>query len=179
MEGYISEIRMWGPNWAPRNWALCQGQLLPIASNTALFSLIGTIYGGDGRTTFALPDMRGRIPVGTGNGPALTPRVIGQRGGQEDVTLNVAEIPSHNHTAAGTVKAVGAPGNQRIPTNHNLAGTAGDLQYSDAGVNANMAANNVGVTVGNTGGNLSHENMQPWQCVNFVICLQGIFPSRS
>lgn len=196
MEGYISEIRMWGPTWSPRNWLLCQGQLLAIASNTALFSLIGTLYGGDGRTTFALPDLRGRAAIGTGNGPGLTPRINGQRGGQEYHTLNINEIPAHSHSATATtsinggsvsVNASTTP-NQQAPTgNYWASGGLGTSPYSNV-KNTTMAADAVDlsglsasttVTVFNTGGNLSHNIMQPWECVSFIMCQFGIFPSRS
>jgi len=179
MDPFIGEIKMFGGNFAPRSWAFCDGQLLPIAQNTALFSILGTTYGGDGRTTFALPDLRGRAAVHAGHGPGLTDRRLGSRGGTEITTLNVTNMPSHTHIASGTVKAVGAPGNQRIPTGNNLAGTAGDLQYSDAGPNASMAANNVDVTVGNAGGQQPFNNMQPYEVVNYIICLFGVFPSRN
>lgn len=180
MDPFIAEIVMFGGNFAPRGWALCQGQLLPISQYSALFSILGTMYGGDGRTTFALPDMRGRNPVGVGQGPGLSDYRQGPGGGHESVYLNVTNLPSHTHVAAGTVKANFTPptgaGNQAVPTNNNFAGVANG--YSNSAANVNMAANNVTVTVGNTGGNIPFSVVQPWCCVQFIIALQGIFPSR-
>ncbi|MBQ4803321.1 phage tail protein [Aquimarina sp. MMG015] len=192
MEGYTSEIRLWGPNWAPRNWALCNGQLLSIAQNTALFSLIGTIYGGDGRTSFALPDLRGRVPIGPGQGIGLSLRREGQKGGTEINTLNVTQIPSHTH---GVI--INNPGEIAIPVNTSsgdedesnpgagvLANTGADNYASSPTANASYAGANIPVSgsqidIGNTGGNQSINNMQPYLGVNYVICLQGTFPSRS
>jgi microcystin-dependent protein len=179
MDPFIGEIKMFGGNFAPRSWAFCDGQLLPIAQNTALFSILGTTYGGDGRTTFALPDLRGRAAMHAGTGPGLSTRRLGQRFGTETNTLNVTQMPSHTHIAAGTIKVAAIPGDQRIPTNRNLAGSSSDFQYSDTAPNASMAANNVSVTVGNTGGQQSFNNIQPSEVVNYIICLFGIFPSRS
>ncbi len=181
MEPTIGEIRMFAGNFAPRTWALCEGQLLSINSNQALFSILGTTYGGDGRTSFGLPDLRGRGPISPGNGPGLSNYNLGQRGGVETVTLNTTQIPNHTHAAVGTVKANFSPispattGN---PTGGNFANAASNT-YNTTPADIEMAANNVNVTVGNTGGNLSHENRQPYLCINYIICLQGLFPSRS
>jgi microcystin-dependent protein len=171
---------MFGGNFAPRGWAFCDGQLLSISSNTALFSLLGTIYGGDGRTTFALPDLRGRVPMHPGNGPGLTPRQLGQKGGTETNTLTVAQMPSHNHPAAGTAQAQSDGGTSSSPAGNTWAEaqTAGEMPYSSAGANAAMAANNVQVTVGNSGGSQPVNNMQPFATVNFIIALYGVYPSR-
>lgn len=180
MEGTIGEIRGFAGNFAPRSWALCEGQLLPIAQNQALFSIIGTIYGGDGRTTFALPDLRGRTMVGPGNGPGLSDYREGQKGGAETTTLNTTNLPSHNHTASGTVKATAAPGNERVPANNlNFAGDTSGTPYTATPANATMATNGVDVTVGNTGGGQRFNNMQPYLATYYIICLQGVFPSRS
>ena len=170
---------MFGGNFAPRDWAFCDGQLLPIAQNTALFSILGTIYGGDGRTTFALPDMRGRNAMHAGNGPGLTPRRLGTRFGLETNTLTILNLPSHNHQAAGTVQAANVLANERVPGGFNFAGNSSNEQYSNQATNAAMKANNVTVTVGNTGSNHAVNNIQPQQVVNYIICLQGVFPSRS
>lgn len=170
-EGYIGEIRMVAFNFAPRGWALCDGQLLSIAQNTALFSLIGTIYGGDGRTTFALPDLRGRVPVHAGTGAGLTPRSLGERGGVENVTLNIAQIPSHNHLAFAN-SGNATTGN---PVNATWANVGLNSIYNTSTPNVNMA----GATIGNMGGSQSHINMQPYEVVNFIIALQGIYPSRN
>ena len=168
----IGEIRMFAGNFAPKGWAFCQGQLLPIAQNTALFSLLGTTYGGNGTTTFALPDLRGRVPVGFGQGPGLSNRVIGEQFGSELVTLNINQMPSHNHT----VNAVTTEGNQNLPTNSLPANTkALDKEYSDANANTTMKA----TMVNPTGGNQPFGVTQPSLGVNFIIALQGIYPSRN
>ena len=170
MEGYLAEIRMFAGNFSPRNWSFCAGQLLPIAQNTALFSLLGTTYGGDGRTTFALPDYRGRVPLSPGQGPGLSLYREGQRGGQETVTLNITQIPSHNH--AVYPGASGTPGVTN-PANAYPA-DIGQPVYGAA------SSGNMGeATVTNTGGNQSHTNIQPYLAVYFIICVSGIFPSRN
>ena len=169
-EPIIGEIRMFAGNFAPTGWAFCQGQLLPIAQNQALFSLLGTTYGGNGTTTFALPDLRGRVPVGFGQGPGLSNRVIGEQFGSELVTLNINQMPSHNHT----VNAVTSEGNQNLPTNSLPANTKTlDKEYSDANANTTMKA----TMVNPTGGNQPFGVTQPSLGVNFIIALQGIFPS--
>lgn len=178
MEGMLAEVRMFAGNFAPRSWAFCDGQLLSINANQALFSLLGTIYGGDGRTTFALPDLRGRVPIGPGNGPGLSSYREGQKGGVESVILNQTQIPSHTHSAAGTLQAVVAPANSNNPNAKSL-GIAADNLYASGDANGTMGENGVAVTVSNTGGNLGHTNMQPWIAIYYIICLQGIFPSRS
>ena len=172
-EPYIGEIRMFGGNYAPRNWALCDGQLLAIAQNDALFALLGTIYGGDGRTTFALPDLRGRIPIHLGSGPGLTPRSIGSRGGSEDETLNINQLPAHNHAfQASTDTAVSG-----YPAGQLVADTSPASVYNNAGADTtvSMPAN----AVETIGGSQSHTNVMPFQCVNFIIALFGVFPSRA
>ncbi|WMN12613.1 tail fiber protein [Marivirga salinae] len=198
MEGTISEIRYFGPTWTPRNWFPCDGRLLPISQYTAFFSLIGTIYGGDGRTTFAIPDLRGRVPVGAGNGPGLTPRSNGQKGGVQNVTLNTLEIPTHNHvaqtsnptvnSATATIRVNTSSSSGNNPSGNYLGldqaapiyeSTANGTMASDAVQINSINFNPINTTVGMTGGNQSHENMQPWLCLNPIICYQGIFPSRS
>ena len=167
MEPFIGQIQPFGFNFAPRGWAFCNGQLLPIAQNQALFSLLGTIYGGDGRTTFALPDLRGRTPVHPGaNGVTQ-----GQRSGEEAHFLTVAEIPSHVHTA----RASSAGGNNPNPANNVLAAAAPAEVYHG---NENPVAMRPG-TVANAGGGQGHDNMQPYLTLNFCIALQGTFPSRN
>ena len=188
MEPFLAQIIMFGGNFAPRGWAFCDGQLLPIASYSALFSIMGTTYGGDGRTTFALPDLRGRAPIHEGHGPGLPSYRLGQKGGEPTHTLNVTEMPSHNHIATGTVKASTSDGTTNIPTGNVLAvgktpidrSTIVDSNiYTNATPNTNMASNEVTVHVNNNGGNLAHNNMQPYLTTNYIIALQGIFPSRS
>ena len=181
-EPFIAQIVMFGGNFAPRSWAFCDGQLLPIAQNTALFSLLGTTYGGDGRTTFGLPDLRGRFPMHPGSGPGLSPRQLGQKSGTETTTLTVNQIPPHTHTGTGTVKVSGDAANTSDPTGNTLALAEA---YSDQAfpvspaVPLKLRADSVEVTNANTGGGQSHSNMPPFQCVNFIIALQGIFPSRN
>lgn len=179
----IAQIIMFGGNFAPRGWAFCEGQLLSISSNTALFSILGTTYGGDGRTTFGLPDLRGRAPISPGHGPGLSSYKQGPGGGQEDVQLNLTNIPSHNHSASGTIKAAFTPpaggGNTNSPSGGNLSGVAGTNVYSNQAPNVNMAANNVEVTLGHTGGGIPIDVVQPWCSVQFIIALFGVYPSRS
>lgn len=176
MEPFLGQICMVGFNFAPRGWAQCYGQLLPIASNSALFSLLGTIYGGDGRTTFALPDLRGRVAVGEGNGPGLSNRPFGQRGGTETTTLTIANIPSHSHTI--TIRANNTGGTTNNPTNAIMAETGfGDNEYTTNSPNVNMSTSMA--TCNSTGGGQSVNNMQPFSVVNYIIALQGVFPSRS
>lgn len=172
MEGYLASIIGFGSNFAPRAWATCSGQLLPIAQNTALFSLLGTIYGGDGRTTFALPDLRGRAPISAGTGPGLSTYREGQRGGVETVTLTVSQIPSHNHVVYPGYS--NTPG-QVSPANHYPANLGAPNAVYGATKSGNMGA----ATVGNTGGSQWHTNMQPYLTIYWIICTQGLFPSRS
>jgi len=168
--------------FAPRGWAKCEGQLMSIASNTALFSIIGTMYGGDGRTTFALPDLRGRVTVSPGQGPGLSNYRQGPGGGHESVVLSISNMPSHNHVATGTMKATFSPpgggGNSPSPSGANLSGD-GSTIYSNQGTNVTMAANNVSVNVSNNGGNVPFSVIQPWCSVQFIIAIYGVFPSRS
>ena len=170
---FIAEINMFAGNFAPRGWAFCSGQLLPIAQNTALFSLLGTTYGGDGRTTFQLPDLQGRLALHEGNGPGLAQIRLGQRGGAETAALTVAQMPNHQHTvAAGCSSAGGADAN---PTNHFRGPDEEDVFADSPGANETMKA----VTSASIGGGLAHTNVQPYTCVNYIIATQGVFPSRS
>lgn len=172
MNGVIGIIWMFGGNFAPRNWAFCNGTLLAISQNTALFSLLGTIYGGDGRTTFALPDLQGRFPMHAGNGPALTNRRLGEKLGIEQVTLTSAQIPSHNH--AVTVGVSGEMGEEDIANGGVIANSTGTFN-EDAATGQTLG----GLTQSNVGGTQAHTNLQPCTVVNFVICLIGVYPSRS
>jgi len=174
-EPYVGEIRMFAGNYAPQDWAFCDGSILPIAEFETLFSLIGTTYGGDGQVTFALPDLRGRAPIHQGTGPGLSPRVIGQIGGVEQVTLNAAHVPSHSHalnaTATAATAGTGVAGNL-------LGATATTPLYGSAAGGAPMAA----VALGPSSGALqaqAHENRAPHLGVNFIISLFGIYPSPS
>ncbi len=185
MEGTIGEIRMFAGNFAPRAWAFCNGQLLAISSNTALFSILGTTYGGDGRTTFALPDLRGRVPIHPGTGPGLSTKKLGQRGGVEDVILNTTQMPNHFHNVGalkGTIMVNEDDGESEDPVGKNFGLAQNNaLPYNAEGASAPMAPNTVNIS-GNTlatGGNQGHTNVQPFNCVNFIIALQGVFPSRN
>ena len=175
-EPFIAEIRIFAGNFAPRGWAFCDGQLLPIAENTALFSLIGTTYGGDGRTTTALPNLQGRAPMHPGRGPGLTARRLGEKVGVETVTLSEAQIPSHSHTVRATTSP--APVGTTAPSNTTALARAGGGQayQSDATTNlVDMASE----TLSTTGGGQAHVNVQPYLVLNFIIALVGLYPSRS
>ena len=167
---------MFGGNFAPRGWALCDGQLLSIASNEALFSILGTTYGGDGRTTFGLPDLRGRVALHAGTGPGLSNRRLGEKGGAEDVTLSTQQIPSHNHPLTEfTLPVSTATANHDDPDGSVFG--AGPEFYSQAVPDVSMPLTEG--TVENTGGGQSHPNMQPFNTVNYIIALVGTFPSRN
>ncbi|WP_298511756.1 phage tail protein [uncultured Kordia sp.] len=188
MDPFIGEIVMFGGNFAPRGWALCNGQLLAISSNSALFSILGTTYGGDGRTTFALPDLRGRSAIHPGTGPGLSTIKLGQRGGAEYHTLNVLEMPNHSHSGAtlkGSIMVNDEDATTDDPANANFGvaqASEGDVSpYNAINNNAAMAANSVSVT-GNTlatGGNQSFYIRNPFEGVNFIIAMLGVYPSRS
>jgi microcystin-dependent protein len=172
-EAYIGSIVLFAGNFAPRGWAFCQGQLLSISTNTALFSILGTTYGGNGQTTFALPDLRGRVPMGQGQGPGLTNVTLGEQGGSESVTLMPSQMPMHSHavacdtTATGSADPAGAyPGNPG-----SLSGT--ELYGSTA--NGTMAPN----MISPAGGSQPFSVQQPYLGLNYIICLEGIFPSRN
>jgi microcystin-dependent protein len=176
MEGYVAEIRLFAGNFAPRGWAFCQGQILSINSNTALFSLLGTTYGGNGQTTFALPDLRGRVAVGPGQGPGLSNVNLGEVSGEPTHTLIITEMPAHNHQAQ-------AQGNSNAGDSSSASGntwatsTTRDNIYINAAPNGPMAANTV--TIGIAGSSQPHNNMQPYLGMNYIICINGIFPSRN
>ncbi len=176
IDPYIGQIILFGGNFAIRNYAQCDGQLLPISQNTALFSLLGTTYGGDGRTTFALPDLRGRSPVHFGQGPGLSTYTIGQRGGTETETLNATQIPAHSHSAELPVSTDEAdatsPNGTVLGAQPNARGTVPN--YSTAAADGNMS-----VSVANEGGSQPHNNRAPYQVLNYQIALVGIYPSRA
>ncbi len=170
-EPFVGEIRMFAGNFAPRGWAFCDGQLLAVSQNDALFSLLGTIYGGDGRTTFGLPDLRGRIPIHAGHGPGLSERRLGSKAGAEKVTLTVNQFPSHHHSWPAFD---GLPQNED-PTQTVLAkGSANVFNTSLGAGRTNMNSS----VIGSTGGSRSHTNLMPFLCVHFIIALVGIYPSR-
>lgn len=160
MDDYLAEIRLFAGNFAPMCWAFCHGQLMSIAENSALFSLLGTTYGGDGQTTFALPDLRGRVPVCTGQGPGLTYRELGEQAGNENVTLISTQIPNHTHPIAKTTTT-----GKDVSSNTFVVGAPdGTVQTGSSG---------------NMGGTTPHNNMQPHTGLNYIICVEGIYPSRS
>lgn len=174
MEPYIGQISMFGFNYAPQGWAKCNGQLLQIAQNQALYSLLGTHYGGDGRTTFALPDLQGRLPMHQGQGAGRRPRTIGQSGGQEQVTLTTQQLPAHNHSVEADNSSGRTGGaNSTDPSGHVLANPSNEI-YSDRAPNSQMNAQ----AIGNTGGSQGHDNVPPFQVINFCIALQGVYPPR-
>lgn len=162
---YVGEIRMFAGNFAPAGWMFCEGQLLPISENETLFNLIGTTYGGDGESTFALPDLRGRIPLHFGNG-----FILAETGGAEEVTLTVQQIPAHSHSLLAT----GASANSTDPTNRVLAKPSKNLYRTTPPSNPMLPQ-----AVGSTGGSQPHSNFQPYLCIDFIISLFGIFPSQT
>ena len=171
-EPFIAEIKIFAGNFAPRSYAFCNGQLLPVSQNTALFSLIGTTYGGDGRTTTALPNLKGRAPMHPGRGPGLTSRRLGQKGGAETVTLSEAQMPNHSHTMEARPSAASTS----TPTNNFFANITGANFYSSS--TSSMVNMQTGL-LQNAGGGQPHNNMQPFIAMNFIIALQGLYPSRS
>ncbi len=186
MEGTIGELRIFAGNFPPRNWAFCNGQLVAISQNTALYSVIGTIYGGDGRQTFALPDLRGRVPVSSGHGPGLSDYMIGNAGGSESNTLSIVQMPSHTHAAVGSINASNAKGTTSDPGNSYPAKANANIDrstnvdvmaYSNT-TNESMAPNGVTVNVQPTGSNAPINNMQPYLVLNWIICMYGEFPIR-
>jgi microcystin-dependent protein len=172
MDPFVAEIRIFGGNFAPTGWAFCDGQLLPISQNTALFSLLGTTYGGDGRTTFALPNLQDRVPVGFGQAPGLSNRDLGATAGAAAVTLLASAMPAHRHTllASSTLPTDIGPSPEVT-----FAQTVTGKIYRDATSAVAMAAE----TLRPAGGNLPHNNMQPYLVMNYIIALQGIYPPRS
>lgn len=169
---FIGEIRMFGGNFAPAGWAFCQGQLMPISENDALFTLIGTTYGGDGQETFGIPNLQGRIPIHAGQGPGLSQNyVLGEAAGVESVTLTTQQIPIHTHPLMGAEQT----GTDASPANDILATSSVMQPYAAEAPDATMAANAVSVV----GGSQPHTNFQPYLCVSFIISLFGIFPQPS
>jgi|SRR5215213_3362455 len=167
---FVAEIRIFPFNFAPKGWAFCDGQLLPLSQNTALFALLGTTYGGDGKSTFALPDLQGSAAMHPGQGQGLSERVLGEMSGVESITLLQSEIPVHTHT----LTAAALPGDQSIPTGNLTATTTGDKLYAPSGTAATFAFQ----ALPPAGGGLPHNNMQPYLTLNFCIALQGVFPQR-
>jgi microcystin-dependent protein len=168
---FVAEIRIFPFNFAPRGWAWCDGQLLPLSQNTALFSLLGTTYGGNGKSNFALPDLQGRAPMHPGQGPGLSLHDLGETGGSETVTLLESEIPAHSHAWQVSL----AEGLERIPTGQSLAQGVGIGQYAAPGALTPLSPN----ATTPAGGGQPHNNMQPYLTLYFCIALQGVFPPRS
>jgi len=178
-EPFIAEIRQFAGNFAPRNWAFTNGQLLPIAQNTALFSLIGTIYGGDGRTTTGLPNLQGRIAMHPGNGPGLSSRRLGESGGAETHTLTLTEMTAHNHQLTQMpVRVSNMPGNSFTPEGNYWAGSHSKNAYSDDAT-SDLENSSPKIKTNSKGGGQSHTNLQPYLAVNYIIALVGVYPSRS
>lgn len=183
MEPFIGQIMMFGGNFAPAGWAFCDGRILNIMDNPALFSVLGTSYGGDGRTTFALPDLRGRVPIHPNNARGLSITRLGAKGGAETVVLNQTEMPVHNHTGFGTIKASSEQTNVQSKSNspentypsplpENILGYSKDA-------NTQMMNGGVNVEISGAGGGKPHYNMQPFLCVNFIIAIEGTYPQRT
>jgi microcystin-dependent protein len=170
---FVAEIRIFAGNFAPRGWALCNGQLLPISQNTALFSLLGTTYGGDGKSTFALPNLQGSAPIAPGQGPGLSLRDLGESGGEETVTLLNSEMPAHTHALQAS--SIGADDNDPSPNNVLTVALGGAMYNSVTTPTVQMNLN----ALPPAGGSLPHNNMQPYLALTFIIALQGIFPARS
>ena len=184
MEPFLGQVVLFAGNYAPRNWMYCNGQILSIMQYQALYSLLGVNYGGDGRVTFALPDLRGRVPVGFGQGPGLTPRQLGQAGGSETNFLNTMNLPAHNH--GGSLHVSSANASQSAATPGASIAAPGTLSgrtftptegFNTAAPNTNL--NSASVTTGFTGGNQPVNNMQPNLAVNYIICVEGYYPSRN
>jgi len=167
---YVGEIRMFAGNFAPVGWAMCDGQLLPISENDVLFTLIGTIYGGDGQSTFGLPDMRGRLAVHNGTGGGIT-YTTGELGGVEEITLTAPQIPVHSHALLARTSAA----DSTSPAGRVLAQPSGPVMFIEDTPAAAMATS----VVNTTGGSQPHSNLQPYLCINFIISLFGIFPSQT
>lgn len=168
---FVAEIRIVTFNFPPLGWAFCNGQILPLSQNTALFSLLGTMYGGNGQSTFALPNLQGRAAIHHGQGQGLSDRFIGEEGGSEFVTLLESEIPFHNHN----LMAANQPGDVNLPTGNTLARSSNVSAYGTTASTVQMKPN----ALTPAGGSLPHNNMQPYLTLNFVIALQGIYPPRN
>jgi microcystin-dependent protein len=201
MDTFIGQIIMFAGNFAPRDWAFCDGELLPISQNQSLYSILGTTYGGDGRTTFGLPDFRGRVPIGQGQGNGLTSRIMGEQIGIEDITLSTAQMPIHSHAAKTTIsgssvtaklKASSEVGTTNVPLNNYLAkpsniglqsinmyDSSADIEMASDAIEIDLSAVTANTTTDDTGGNSAHNNIQPSLVMNYIICVNGVYPSRS
>ena len=178
---FVAEIKIFAGNFAPRGWAFCNGQLLPIAQNTALFSLIGTIYGGDGRSTTGLPNLQNRAPMHPGHGPGLTPRTLGERSGTDMVTLSTSNMPPHTHTLSGSTSpaSTNAPGADAASAS-TLARSVGGNAFDNTAASPDSSLHETTLEAfGNAGTPNAHSNMQPFLKLNFIIALVGVYPSRA
>lgn len=171
MDPFVAEIRIFPFNFAPRGWAFCNGQLMPLSQNTALFSLLGTTYGGNGQSNFALPNMQGNAPMHPGQGPGLSLRDLGETGGSQTVTLLTTEMPNHSHGVVGATIDIA---DSNVPTNNNI-GKASTKVFNTTGTQVQMSANTIGVV----GSSFPHNNMMPYLTLNFCIALQGVYPPRT
>lgn len=180
MDGFIGEIRLFAPNFAPKNWAYCSGQLLAISQNQALFSILGTTYGGNGQTTFALPDLRGKAPVGVGQGLGLTNYTLGQQTGSATNTLTGSNLPPHTHTVTGTIsmRTTSVLANSET-ANGTYFANDGSTKFDAQNDGTTMKPAIVNLVAGNPGSGLPVNNMMPYIAINYIICLFGVFPSRS
>lgn len=176
---FIGEVRGFAGNFAPRNTAFCDGQLLAISQNDALFSIVGTIYGGDGRTSFGLPDLRGRAVVGQGQGPGLSNRQQGQKGGAQTVTLASSQMPSHGHSTTTVAKAVSLPADGGTDASGEYFAARPGPFYRTGGALSNMQNGTANATIGNTGGSQAHNNLSPYLGIRYIIALFGVYPSRN
>ena len=174
-EPFLAQVNIVGFNFAPRGWATCDGQILPINQNQSLYSLLGTTYGGDGRTTFGLPDLRGRTPIHEGNGQGLSNRQLGSKSGEENHVLLTSEIPSHSHGMIASNNTANQPG----PGGNLLAASPAAVGARYSGTTTNLNQNLAATAVANGGANQGHDNMQPFLTLNYLIALQGLFPSRN
>jgi microcystin-dependent protein len=172
---FVAEIRMFGGSFAPVGWATCNGQQMPLSQNTALFSLLGTYYGGDGKTNFCLPNLQGSAAMGQGSGNGLSPRFIGESAGEQNVTLLTTEMPAHNHAIQCYIDD---PAADQTPSQNDLLGFAQGLTPYSSDISVSPTTLNAGA-LSMYGGSLPHNNMQPYLCVTFIIALQGVFPQRS
>jgi microcystin-dependent protein len=175
MDPFIGQIMLVGFNFAPRGWAFCDGQLFPIAQNSALFSLLGTTYGGNGTTHFALPDLRGRVPLGMGQGPGLTNRTIGEMSGVETVALAQSQMPTHTHSMGVSSQNATAPLGNGLVLARSIDAN-GDAVKSAVSTSADTLLS--AQSIAPAGGNLPHQNMQPYTAMSYIIALEGIYPTR-
>lgn len=182
MNPYLAQIVMFAGTFAPRGWAFCSGQLLPISQYSALFSLMGTTYGGDGRTTFALPDLRGRLPKGMGSGAGLTPVQEGERGGHELVALTVANMPAHSHDGSSLSMSLACneeDGDNEEPSGRNFGIASAGTPYNSSPNDASFGGGTISGNTGNQGSGLQFDIQNPFLGVNYIIALQGTFPPRN